>query len=102
MQFVKAFIVQFFKPRKRCNIGLVKTKLIINNSNIPVAGGYGVLDHIVKDMRHFVFGLETISKVFSTLRYRVTEQHRALIFKFPFSVQLLFSVPPCLNFTVLR
>jgi hypothetical protein len=29
---------------------------------------------------------ENVSKVFPTLRYRVTEKHRALSFKFTFSV----------------
>jgi hypothetical protein len=42
VQLVKIFIIQFFKSNKWCNTGLVKTKLAINNGNIPVAGSNGV------------------------------------------------------------
>jgi len=38
---------------------------------------------------------ETVSKLFSTLRYEVREQHRGSIFSECFSVQLKFSVALC-------
>jgi hypothetical protein len=54
VQFFKISVIEIFHTGERSNIREIKTNIPINNSNIIVAGGKSIPDHIIQDVTHFV------------------------------------------------